>query len=194
MNAQLVSPFPVYELPRVWLWVQQFRSRVADDFSPKTLDEFVEVEMARMTRQMTWGVYRGGELGGLIAFEPSSPVAGTSHVTFRRSFWGHKTSVPAMREAHREIFGAGYRKIVSFVFADNDAIRSLAKAAGLKVEGVLRNQTLRNGEPVDMVAFGLTREEFEDADNHLGFKAEQHADVVARVPDAKPAALAGHPG
>jgi RimJ/RimL family protein N-acetyltransferase len=175
MTAHLVKPFPMYELPRVWLWVQQFRSRVADDFSPKTLDEFVEVEMARMTRQMTWGVYRGGELGGLIAFEPSSPVVGTAHVTFRRSFWGHKTSVPAMREAYAQVFAEGYRKILSFVFSDNNAIRSLAKELGLKEEGVLREQTLRNGRPVDMVALGLLREEFEHANNDLEFDTSQHA-------------------
>ncbi|MFH1110980.1 MAG: GNAT family protein [Planctomycetota bacterium] len=183
MTAHLVKPFPMYELPRVWLWVQQFRRQISDDFSPKTLDEFVDVEMERMARQMTWGVYRDDELGGLIVFEPSSPVAGTSHVTFRRSFWKPRTSVPAMREAYAEIFAAGYRKILSFVFADNNAIRSLAREIGLREEGVLRGQTLRNGRPVDMVALGLLREEFEHANNHLVFNAD--AGVVSGIPVAQ---------
>ena len=181
MSAHLVKPFPMYELPRVWLWVQQFRRQISDDFSPKTLDEFVDVEMERMNRQMTWGVYRDGELGGLIVFEPSSPVAGTSHITFRRSFWKPKTTVPAIREAYSEIFAAGYRKILSFVFADNNAIRSLAREIGLKEEGVLRGQTLRNGRPIDMVALGLLREEFEHADNHLEPKSDPDLGAAVSV-------------
>lgn len=160
-RLRVESPFPEYALPRVWTWIQDFRWRVSDDFAPDSLEAFVAEWQARREKQRTWAVYRGPEIGGLVTFEPWSPVAGTSHCLFKRSFWGHRTTIPALQAVYAEIFAGGCEKILSLAFKDNANILGLARAIGGQKEGVLRKQTRRRGELVDMIAIGLLKEDFE---------------------------------
>ena len=156
----VVSPFPPHAIPRAWDWMQEFFSRVADDYSPRTKDEFVNRFLGRGDI-LSWGVLRDGEIGGLVTFEPINPVSGTIHLLFRKEFWGKATTDAAMKLICADIFGRGYNKITSLVFADNNAIIAMAQRFGGKREGVLRQQTKRGGAFVDAVAIGVLREDFE---------------------------------
>lgn len=160
MTIETIKPFPLNAAPRVWMWMNELRSRVCDDYAPKTLDEFL-ANWERRTAQ-SWGILRGGELGGLVTFEKISPVVGTAHVLFKRSFWGFKTTIPALEMVYREAFAtSGVSKILSMVFRDNYGIRHLAKHVGAREEGIFKNHTMRDGKLVDMVAIGLQEEEFQ---------------------------------
>ena len=66
-SVQVISPFPIYAVPRVFVWMKEFRNRVCDDFAPDTLGDFVD-QWQREDRagRRTWSVIRGGELGGVI--------------------------------------------------------------------------------------------------------------------------------
>jgi RimJ/RimL family protein N-acetyltransferase len=163
MELRVESPFPEHAVPRIWVWVQDFRSRVADDFAPKDLPGFMaEWAQRQAAGQQTWAVYRDGEIGGLVTFDPWSPVVGSTHCLFSRRFWGHETTVPALREAYRQIFETnGTRKLLAFAFADNYQLLGVAKKLGARREGLLRHQTMRGGRPVDMIAIGLLREDFD---------------------------------
>jgi RimJ/RimL family protein N-acetyltransferase len=140
--------------------MNQFRSRVADDFSPRTMEEYVEIQNRRMHPGLNWGVYRDDDLGGAIWFEPSGPVAGIIHTVFRKDFWGHETTYPALQKAVADIFGAGMQKMLAMCFADNYSVRGMAKKFGMQQEAHFHGMTIRGGKPVDMVVFGMTREEF----------------------------------
>lgn len=163
MQIEVVSPFPMQSLPRVWGWIQSFRNRVVDDFSPKTLDAFVEKSLADAAALTTWAVYRDGELGGMVSFERWTPVLGTCHCLFKREMWGRKTTLPALRQIAGEIFGTGVSKISMCVFSDNKAIIALVKDLGAVTEGHYRKHTLRGGQLVDMTAIALFKDEFENA-------------------------------
>jgi RimJ/RimL family protein N-acetyltransferase len=160
--VRVEKPFPDYALPRVWSWIQDFRQRVSDDFSPQTLSEFVaQWEQLKPTRT-TWGVWRGAELGGLVAWEPwPVPGVGASHALFKREFWGHATTRTALELVYSELFSQGARKVLGFPFQSNHAIISLCRNVGFYTEGVLRHQTLQNGKPTDVVVLGLLKEDFE---------------------------------
>jgi RimJ/RimL family protein N-acetyltransferase len=140
--------------------MNQFRSRVADDYSPRTMEEYVEIQNRRMHPGLNWGVYRDDDLGGAIWFEPSSPIAGIIHTVFRKDFWGHETTYPALRAAGEAIFNSGTRKLLAMCFADNHSVRGMAKRFGMQQEAHFHGMTVRGGVPVDMVAFGLTKEEY----------------------------------
>ncbi|HNY39489.1 MAG TPA: GNAT family protein [Bryobacteraceae bacterium] len=156
------KPFPEYALPRVWEWIQEFRNRVCDDFAPADLDGFLADYHAKAAAGVeTWGVVRDGELGGLISFQRLSPVLGTSHLLFKRSFWGQDTTIPAVRMVYEQAFGTGVSKIMSLVFRDNRAVISFAQKLGAHREGTFYRHTQRNGKLVDMVALGLSKEDFE---------------------------------
>ena len=160
-EIRVKSPFPSYAVPRIWQWIQSFRWRVADDFAPQTLEEFVSHWATRRYHERTWGVWRGDDLGGMIAVETVSPILVTSHCLFKRSFWGAETTIPALQQVYRQIFDEGTLKILSFAFADNKQLLGLARKIGAKKEGTLRRQTMREGKLVDMIAIGLLKEDFE---------------------------------
>ena len=157
---RLESPFPEYALPRVWNWIQDFRDRVADDYSPKTMAEFMAHWEERGPLRRTWAVWRNEDLGGIVIFEPWQPGVGTSHAIFKRSFWGRATARRALELVYREIFESGVRKVVNFPFKGNNAIIALGKSLGAVTEGVLRGQTMRHGQPADVVVLSLFREDF----------------------------------
>lgn len=162
MKIEVVSPFPLESLPRVWMWIQSFKNRVADDYGPKTLDQFVEKSMSEIPSMITWAVYRDGELGGMVTFQRWSPVLGTCHCLFKKEMWGRKTTLPALQEIAQEIFDSGVHKISMCVFSDNKAIIALLKDLGGVTEGHYRQHTVRGGKLVDMTLIAL----FEEGFNH----------------------------
>jgi RimJ/RimL family protein N-acetyltransferase len=159
VDIRVETPFPAAAWPRVWQWVSDFRSRVADDFAPKTLEDFVAQQLASSGR--TWATYRDGELCGMVSFEPVSPVSGLTHCLFRKDFWGRNTTREALRLVYTEIFAGGCHKVFGTPFRDNNAMISLARSIGFQREGVLREQTKRGGVFVDMVVLGMTKGDFE---------------------------------
>jgi len=176
-----IGPFPLSAAPRVWLWMNDFRWRVADDFGPQTLEEFVEQCMLRSRTEQQWAVYRDGEICGFITFEPVNPVSGQAHCLFRKDFWGRGTTETALRMVAREIFSGGVKKISMTIFSDNKAIKALLLKLGARQEGLLRQQTVRGGKPVDMVVLGLLAEEFEE-DRCPGQETSQKAFLEGPAP------------
>lgn len=161
MDLEVEEPFPAWMWPQVWTWTRPFRDRIADDFGAKTLDEFVLHAAAVARQARTFAVKRDGEIGGLVTVQTVSPVLATSHVLFRKSFWGRDTTVSAIQQAYAKAFESGIERIESFVFRDNSSIRQIARLVGAREEGILRRRTQRNGELVDMVVLGLLKGDFE---------------------------------
>lgn len=164
MNVSIQSPFPDYAVPRLWAWAQEFRKAVADDFGPQTLAQFMEEWARRSVTGKTWAVERDGEIGGVIVFEPLTPAVGTIHVMFAKRFWGSDTTIAAIRAALVEIFAGGWHKVSVCVFAHNSQVLKLAKELGARREGTLREHTVQDGKPVDMVMLGLLKTEFKPED------------------------------
>lgn len=158
--------------------MQGCRSKVADDFSPKTLPQFIEMMMAREEdpNHKSWGVSVDGELGGLITFDRVSPWLGSAHCIFKAEFqkggrvaskrdgkWRRENrgiTVKACRLAVDEMFQSGIGKLSFYPFAGNYAAGALIAVIGGKREGLLEGQTLVDGKPADMWLYGLTKGAF----------------------------------
>lgn len=168
MEITVTSPFPFEAMPRVWRWVEQFRSKVSDDFAPKTLVDFIEAMDRSRDRQESWAVCVDGELGGLITFERLSPWLGTAHCIFKTDFQGKGVSLKALRVAFAEMFDTGIGKLSFYTFAGNLAIGSLVCNLGGKREGTLTGQTLIDGKPADILVYGLSKENFNATANIRG--------------------------
>jgi RimJ/RimL family protein N-acetyltransferase len=165
-SVEVSEPFPPWALPVLWGWIESFRDRVCDDFSPKTFPEFLENWIARAKAgTRTWGVWRDDSLGGMISVGPLNPILAETHLVFARRFWGRETTIPALRQAYAIAFASGFEKLQAAVFADNYQLIALAKAIGAVEEThpkhPLRAQTRRNGKPVDMRLISLFKEDFE---------------------------------
>jgi RimJ/RimL family protein N-acetyltransferase len=179
--VKVAAPFPVHALPRLWQWAEDSRRQVADEFAPKTLDQFVEDwERATHGGQWSWGVWRDGDLGGAIWSRRLSPVMADSHCIFKRAFWGSGTTAEALRLAYADIFADDQvQKIAIVCFADNHALLGLVRKLGFEREGILRKSTLREGKLVDQAVIGLTKERFMELNPK---HEEEPAADVAPVP------------
>jgi RimJ/RimL family protein N-acetyltransferase len=190
--VEVVEPFPRWAWPRIWTWMQEFRSRVCDDFGPQSLEEFLQLQATQEPMRRDFGVWRDGVLGGYVCVlraHPKMPSA-QMHIIFRKSFFGRETVVPVLRCACAKLFAEdGVLTIRSEVFADNAAIREFVREVGFREYGLrapawkremavrngrrprevdpIPNITLRDGEPVDVVGLALTAEDFDHA-NWIG--------------------------
>lgn len=154
------APAPTIELrgwnsadwPICWSWLNRYYWKVADDYAPKTLQEFVDASISRGSRN--FGVYRNGELGGLIMFDRLSPYLCECHVYFKRSFWGWATTVPALQLARRwATTEGGYSKCTSPIFESNQLMVKLAERLGFIQEAFFRAHTTQRGKPVNVLYF-----------------------------------------
>lgn len=167
------SPFPHYALPRVWGWIGESRRQTQDDFSVDTLNAFVgEWEAADAAGRSTWAVWRDGELGGAVTSRRINPACADAHCIFKRSFWGHETTAQALQLVFKEVFADGVLKITAWAYYDNHALLGLVRKLGFQKEGVLRKQTRRKGEMIDVVLIGLTKEDFRFAPSNEVEKQE----------------------
>jgi RimJ/RimL family protein N-acetyltransferase len=159
---RIISPFPEKRWPRVWVWVEEFRLRVMDDFAPQTLEEFVAQRLA--SHEATYGVERAGELGGLIVVQPVTPHLASAHCLFKKTFWGHETTLMALRQVFAEWFEhTPTQKISSIAFADNHQILAMVRKLGGNKEGHLYKHTLRDGKPTDQMVLGIHKNDFLEA-------------------------------
>ena len=160
MDIQVVNPFPFEALPRVWRWIEQFRAKVADDFAPRNLAQFMESMASQWDGQTSWAVLADGELGGLITYLKLSPWVGTAHCLFKPEFQAKGIAFKACHQAVSEMFATGIGKLVFYPMAGNLAIGSLVCSLGAKREGTLVAQTIVDGKPADILIYGLTKENF----------------------------------
>lgn len=169
-NANIIveSPFPPEEYPRVWYWMQAVKSQVMSDQSPQNIDAYVDSAIERHEQALTWAVYRDDILGGFVMYEPINDSTGNAHCIFKKganraeSFFGWKTTEPALTQVAADIFAIGVQRIGMCVFQTNGAIQSLIARLGGEAEAVIFNpRTIDgevitiNGEVVPMIQYGL---------------------------------------
>ena len=146
------SPFPVAELPRVWLWMQETPSLLDVNIGPKTMDEFVDDWMNRTA--LTFGVWRDGVLGGMVAYEPLDASTGALHCVFKKgatradSFLGRKNTIPAAMAVFADLFAIGVERITMTVFQSNHAIQSLIKDIGGELEAIFFHPCTTDGQEI----------------------------------------------
>src|SRR5689334_10842981 len=103
-----LRPFNNADLPIIFEWIKQ-KPSLFFDHSPRTITEFVDDLMKRESRN--FGVYRGEELVGLFICDHVNPTVCEAHVYFKRSFLGHKNTLPALKSGVDLARKLGYKKI-----------------------------------------------------------------------------------
>ena len=91
---------------------------------------------------------------GVFAIEPHNPVWVEVHTMLLPLAWGTpaKDAAKALLDF---LADKGFRKLTTLVPSDNPAALRYAKAAGLKVEGVIKASFPRNGELLDQTLLGV---------------------------------------
>jgi hypothetical protein len=155
----LEEPFPPWAWPVVWSWIEPFKSKLFDDYGPRTAREFVDFTERTYTR--TFGIFEGGRLGGAVAFQQPWESLAIAHMIFAPRMYRVATA-EGLYEACQRLFATSKTvKILGLIPEDNRLAIALALRHGARLEGTLRAHTLRNGKPLNVVAVGVTREEFD---------------------------------
>ncbi len=98
-----------------------------------------------------------GELLGILPFVPHSAVRWEVHCAFLPRAWGH--TAPALAGGIRWLFEQSTcRRIVASVPRSNRLAARLAQRAGLVLWGVEPAAFLRDGQLVDVMHFGISKE------------------------------------
>jgi len=158
MKIELVFPFPPYLWPVAFSWLAPVRQIVCDDYSPKTIAAYVE--LAIRDNIEAWGVSSDGRIVGVVTFEPVNPACALIHFLFCPGWRGKARTDAAARVVLGHAFESGIEKVLGIMPENNRLAIALAVRVGAKVEGLLRNHSVRDGKPLNAVAVGITKEDF----------------------------------
>ena len=160
MQLGLTIPFPDELLPKLWAWVNGRRGAQANDFGVGEFPYFA----AWFHDQVAFsaGLCLDGAIAGCVVVvrDPGDPTLGIVHFSTDRALWGRRNTRPVIAQALQAAFEqGGFGKLAGHIFHDNRLAIRLCREIGAVVEGHLRKHTLVGGERVDMVVFGLLKED-----------------------------------
>ena len=155
-SVQVQSPFPVEQLPLAWEWIHEFPLANLDDYAPQTLDAFTRDMQERFTYERSWAVLKHENYCGMVAYRPVTNRLGWLHgICFAKGHCTSEEKRAVVTNILNELFGQGIDKICATFFADNRKIEKFLCDLGAVREGVLVNQTVRQGLLLDMVQVAL---------------------------------------
>lgn len=168
-TIDLVTPFPMNQIPRLWSWLHSFKTTNFDDGSPQTVEEFIPWTASRLANVLSYGVIDKNNILnmkhevpmiGFISVEPAGPRAAYTHVASTRRAHGKGL----MDEGFKLAIGDTFTQVPSLlriggaIIPWNKSARSFVERAGFQYEGRIRHATTQKGKPIDLVHYGLTRE------------------------------------
>jgi len=76
---------------------------------------------------------------------------------FKRKFWGNFTKRAAKKFVMYCFKKLKLRKLKALVYKENYRAEAILKTAGLNLEAILKNETLKNGKPQDINVYSAIR-------------------------------------
>lgn len=170
-NVDLIAPFPLGEIKRIYGWTFCYKTLCEADFSPKTQEDFVQFMSGLLPNVLSWGIIdknhttnikHEAPLVGVVMFEPSSPNTGYFHVATARRSWKTGLVDEAVELVIEKLFEENptLTRLGVCVLRRNAPAISLAKRHKFQYEGTLRDVVTQGGEPQDMVSLSLTRRDW----------------------------------
>jgi RimJ/RimL family protein N-acetyltransferase len=157
----LITPFPLSAAEDAWEWAKHAPTQSFDDYGPQSLEEF-RMELAERNRtEHTWAVTAAGVPVGFVGFQWTSDRTGMMRgIVFAPWVHGRGVARNGVRAVLHELFSAGCEKVSATYFSENKQIDRFLKKLGAVEEGLLRQQTLQGGRPIDMRIVAIFRENF----------------------------------
>jgi RimJ/RimL family protein N-acetyltransferase len=171
-DVDLISPFPLGEIKRMYGWTKAYKSLTETDASPHTWEEFEEYTKRMLPMVSSWGVIdknhktndrHPAPLIGVIIFERPTANNGYFHVATTRRAWGTKLIDQAGERVIEELFTADpyLTRVSALMLQKNHLSQGLVKRLGFRFEGIFRDMVTQNNEPKNIVHFGLTKGEWQ---------------------------------
>jgi RimJ/RimL family protein N-acetyltransferase len=177
-DVDLISPFPIKELPAVIGWTHCYKTMILGDEGPQNDEELFQLLAAHIVNHRTWGIVDKNNLTkgtkvdvplvGIIICDKTSPYNAYMHIASNRKAWGNKIAKPGLIEqagllAIPDVFEnePGITRLSIAVEDNNKAAISLAKRVGFKQDGCFKDMVMHKGKPQAAMHFGYLRSEYE---------------------------------
>ncbi len=105
----------------------------------------------------------GAAVGSIGAFRQGNIHFRTAELGYYldERYWGKKVMTEAVRQICKKIFDeTDILRIYAEPFAYNIGSRRVLEKAGFSLEGILKNNAVKNGQVLDMAMYSLTREPY----------------------------------
>jgi RimJ/RimL family protein N-acetyltransferase len=182
-NVDLIMPFPVSEINRIYGWMHCYRTLTESDDTFKERDKYCEWLAGRMAHSVSWGIIDKNHLTnnnheaplvGYGSFEPllmpnNAIRDGYVHLATARRSWKARLVDEAVPLMMRDLFD-GIPTLLRFsgMFNERNApMKSLARRMGWKCEGVKEDAFTFNGEAQNLIMYGITRRNYEKIQTSL---------------------------
>jgi hypothetical protein len=153
---RITAPYPSEHVEQLWKWVTEFSSQMADDNSPKTLEQVTE---KHNSTEFSYGIWNNGQIAGCVWFELMGDGQYLGHLVYDQNLLTVHEKIQATKDVARELFSAGARKVYWQTFSDNRAYIAFMRRVGAKVEATFRKYTMRDGKYEDAVLLGMFAED-----------------------------------
>lgn len=145
------------EVARLWGWLQDNHRANFDDYGPVTIDELYEILRERTSVGTVFHVVETPECGmvGVFGMNVEKGVAHFDGLSFDPRFHGKGIAHQTVEHVLTDYFNQGVRKVAAVVFSSNLRALRFFERLGFRVEGVLEQATLQNGQPIGMTQLAL---------------------------------------
>ena len=146
------------DIETVWDWVNEFPENNRDDFGPQTLEDFKSFVLNKMKLGVIMLAVRDktNTLIGVIGLNKINPVSWeTAGIIFGKRWHGTGAALNAMWRVLKTLRASGVQKVSAKFFRDNKKIRKFLYELGFRPEGILKNQTLQHGKPIDVCVWAV---------------------------------------
>lgn len=152
-----------YYLPRIFFLYKRYEKFLHDDYTPKAdLKKFLDLISQN---DFFWAITDSNdEFAGFVYLDNIIGNKNNLHsaeitTCFEQKFWGMQTYKCAI-EFFRLVFEQfGFYKIKAEIYPQNFRVKTLLKKCGFQLEGILKNETLKDGKTQDIELYSLLNTE-----------------------------------
>lgn len=171
-NVDLLTPFPITEVSRVYGWNHCYRTFTENDDVPSEQVEFTQRMAELISICPSWGLIdkhaitnpkQEAPLIGIGVYEPGGPHHGFMHFASGRKAFKMGLLDEAGAMVVKDLFETfpGLLRVGAYTDDRNSPVKALVRRLGLKFEGLCRDMILKEGKPRNVAYFGITRKEYE---------------------------------
>jgi len=175
-DVDLITPFPLSEVKRLYGWLHCYRTITECDDSPKDVDTYCQLMTEVLPRCVSWGVIDKNHLTnikheaplvGFGMFEPSLMPNGAVrngflHVATARRAWKARLVDEAAGMVVKDLFEGipSLLRLTTYMSERNSPAKALVRRLGFKMEGIVEDGIMYENSPQNLVLFGLTRRNY----------------------------------
>lgn len=159
MDSVALVPATIAWSDQMWAWMQEAPDLNLDDSGPQTAEAFADELTRRLHTEWVWGVtWQDQPVGAIGVALPTARVAWFHGIVFTQAVHGLGVSQTAVLDVLGGLWDLGVAKVSASYFADNVRVGRFLSRLGAQPEGLLKQQTTRHGQPVDLQLVAFFRE------------------------------------